>query len=239
MEGQPVDSRTGAPLNEAGGRRNWEMRWDPVAEKWVAQNRGAGWGEMGRPIDDPNPVRFDDRAGEHYDSGDAHRPGEANPHTPPETYERGSAEPGVDYRARAGDVDTPWRRYQEQISGWEATPDGRVPEYTMPDVLDPSRTVTFDGHVLRGEPPQEVFLEAKRGYEILDRSPDTPRARGIRQNLEEEVIRQYNVLPDNARLEWHVSTESGATAIRNAVINALREEGMDVDRIVIIATDST
>ncbi|MGO1977409.1 hypothetical protein [Brachybacterium tyrofermentans] len=190
MEGQPVDSRTGAPLNEAGGRRNWEMRWDPVAEKWVAQNRGAGWGEMGRPIDDPNPVRFDDRAGEHYDSGDAHRPGEANPHTPPETYERGSTEPGVDYRARAGDVDTPWRRYQEQISGWEATPDGRMPEYALPNPRNSSRQVSFDGHVYRGHPPQEVFLEAKRGYEyILDNAHHSERAVGVKVGIEKELVR--------------------------------------------------
>ena len=77
--GVPLDPRTGVPLNEAGGRRNWEMRWDPVDEKWVAQNRGAGWGESGPPIDDPDPVRFDPTAGHRYESGDAHYPGAPEP----------------------------------------------------------------------------------------------------------------------------------------------------------------
>ncbi|MFV0428281.1 MAG: GH-E family nuclease [Arachnia sp.] len=43
-KGDPVDPRTGEPLNltDAAGHRGWEMRWDPDAGDWAAQNRGSG-----------------------------------------------------------------------------------------------------------------------------------------------------------------------------------------------------
>lgn len=42
-EGRPVDHRDGRPLNtepRSDGSRGWEMRWDPEAKQWVAQNFG-------------------------------------------------------------------------------------------------------------------------------------------------------------------------------------------------------
>ena len=234
----PLDPRTGVPLNEAGGRRNWEMRWDPVDEKWVAQNRGAGWGESGPPIDDPDPVRFDPTAGHRYESGDAHYPGAPEPHTPPETYRAGGHEPGVEYKTRSSGVkDEGWRAYQEQISGLKPTADGRIPEITVPDPVTPERTVSFDGRTHRGDPPQEVYLEAKRGYEILDRAPYSQRAEGMRHNLLEELRRQMRVLPKGAELEWHVSTARGATTIRNIVDEYELINDVNFDELTIIATD--
>ena len=42
--GDPVDHRNGRPLllENAGGNRGWEMRYDPESGKWVAENRGSG-----------------------------------------------------------------------------------------------------------------------------------------------------------------------------------------------------
>lgn len=236
VDGHPVDPRTGAPLNEAGGRRNWEMRWDPEGEQWVARNRGHGWGEMGRPIDDPDPVLFDERAGERYDSKDPYRPGEPEQHTPPETYVRGSEDPGVKYVARSGDADTAWRQYQEQISGWAPTTDGRVPEYTVPDPFAPARSVDFDGHVLRGEPPQEVFLEAKHGYRILGEAPYTTQAQSMSSSIAKQFTSQMSVLPEGSKLEWHVSDPRGATAIRNIIHQVATEKGFDLSDVSIHTT---
>lgn len=110
-------------------------------------------------------------------------------------------------------------------------------EYTAPDPRDPSKAAFLGGRVLRGEPPQEVFLEAKRGYEILERYPNSLRAEGIRENLSKEAIRQLRILPDDAKLEWHVSTERGATAIRDTIEELSIERGLDVDQIAVIAAE--
>ena len=103
--------------------------------------------------------------------------------------------------------------------------------------MTPERTVSFDGRTLRGDPPQEVYLEAKRGYEILDRAPYSQRAEGMRHNLLEELRRQMRVLPKGAELEWHVSTARGATAIRNIVDEYELINDVNFDELTIIATD--
>jgi hypothetical protein len=47
-QGIPVDHRTGEPLYPDGENgRGWHMKWDPNAEKWVAENPGLGPGESG------------------------------------------------------------------------------------------------------------------------------------------------------------------------------------------------
>lgn len=105
--------------------------------------------------------------------------------------------------------------------------------------MNPKSSVVFDGHVYRGKPPQEIFLEAKRGYEILETSPYLDKSLSMKQNLSKEIIRQVKALPDGARLEWHVSTERGATAIRNVVIESLERLRLDVDQVAVIATEQS
>lgn len=209
-DGVRVDPRTGAPLvgdAPGTGSRRWVMYWDDVNGRWVAGNRGEGWGATSSryPAD-----TFDVDRGDGYASGDGTRPGDHPPgQVPPATTTAGSGETGHVHLARG----ERGMDYQLQISGYQRTPDGLVPEYQYADP-DTGRTVTFDGHTYRGEPPTEVFLEAKDGYGVLAYRPDSSIAQGVSRNLLAEVRAQLRVLPDGAVLEWHVSDPVGASAIR-------------------------
>jgi hypothetical protein len=155
---------------------------------------------------------FDPHQGLHYTSGDAHHPGIWPPQTPPSTWTPGSTNPGWHYIDRGPDKD--WMPYQEQISGAERLPDGRIPEYARVDP-DTGKTVNFDGHDIRGG--HEVYLDAKDGYSALATDPGRPWTQGMEQSILNEIPRQLRALPPGASLEIHVSDPSGAAAIRNLV----------------------
>jgi hypothetical protein len=72
--------------------------------------------------------------------------------------------------------------------------------------------VDFDGHVWRGQPPQEVFLEAKDGYGYVADSKSFPGARAL-EDFDDEASRQLDAIQQsspNAKLEWHYSSQEAA-----------------------------
>ncbi|SKU12219.1 Uncharacterised protein [Mycobacteroides abscessus subsp. massiliense] len=151
---------------------------------------------------------FDPHQGRHYTSGDPHYPGGWPPGTPESTWAKGDTDPGWHHINRG---ERPWMPYQEQISGAERLPDGRIPEYAQLNP-DTGKMVNFDGHTYRGD--QEVFLDAKDGYAKLATEPGKPWTNGMTDGLLKEVESQLGALPDGARLEIHVSDPTGAAAIR-------------------------
>ena len=213
----PIDPRTGAPLNEVtktlpNGEtrvvRHWEMQWDPDSQQWVGRNKGSGWGAGNEPLE--RPVSLDLEKAKEYASGDVTLPGGHPPRTPPETFDRATKTDGHEYKYR-GVEEKEWMKYQEQITGHTSPGDGRLVEYTVN--MDDGSTVSFDGRTERNG--QEVFLEAKDGYEVLYNDPKGTVAKDMAKNLEKQAKRQVKALPDGATLEWHCSTQKGATALRN------------------------
>jgi len=159
----------------------------------------------------PPPDAFDPHQGMHYNSGDPYHPGGWPPSTPDPTWTRGDTTPGWEYMNRG--PEKPWMPYQEQISGIERTPDGRIPEYVLVDP-DTGTPVRMDsGPIMRGD--QEVFLDAKREYAPLFKDPDAPWTANIREGLVNEAQRQLNALPDGAILEWHVANPQSAAIMRD------------------------
>ena len=229
VKGEHVDPRTGEPLVETtrdGRGRGWEMRYDPATKEWSAWNRGEGYGRAGKPLAFPE---YDPAVGRTYSSGDGKAPGEPHPHTPPETHDRATGTPGVEHVNRGNTSGAEnqkienWLRYQEQITGWKRGSDGKIPEYTLYDSNgDPVR---IDGPTWRGHPPQEVYLDAKRGYQRIYYDPAS--SKGIKDNLIAEAKRQLGVLPPGAKLEWHISTREGANAI-STILAKKRIRGIDV-----------
>ena len=229
-KGEHVDPRTGEPLVETtrdGRGRGWEMRYDPAAKEWSAWNRGDGYGRAGKPIAFPD---YNPAVGKTYSSGDGLAPGDPHPHTPPETYNRATGTPGVEHvnRGNTNGKENPkienWLKYQEQITGWKRNNKGEMPEYTLYD--SKGKPVRIDGRTWRGHPPQEVYLDAKRGYQRVYYDPT--HSEGMQQQLVDEAKRQRRVLPPGAKLEWHISSREGADAISRI----LEDEGIyDVDVI--------
>ncbi len=214
-KGEHVDPRTGEPLVETtrdGRGRGWEMRYDPASKEWSAWNKGDGYGRAGKPVAFPD---YDPAVGKTYSSGDGLAPGDPHPHTPPETHNRATGTPGVEHvnRGNTNGAENPkienWLKYQEQITGWKRNNKGEMPEYTLYD--SNGKPVRIDGRTWRGHPPQEVYLDAKRGYQRVYYDPAS--SKGIKDNLIDEADRQLGVLPPGAKLEWHISTREGADAI--------------------------
>ncbi|SKJ75580.1 transmembrane protein [Mycobacteroides abscessus subsp. abscessus] len=159
----------------------------------------------------PEPDVFDPHQGIHYPSGDPYHPGGWPPSTPEATWTKGDTTPGWEHMNRG--PDKPWMPYQEQITGIERTPDGRIPEYVLIDP-DTGAPVRMDsGPIMRGD--QEVFLDAKREYEPLFKYPDKDFTANIREGLVDEAQRQLNALPDGALLEWHVANPQSAAIMRD------------------------
>ena len=230
-KGEHVDPRTGEPLVETtrdGRGRGWEMRYDPATKEWSAWNKGDGYGRAGKPIAFPD---YDPAVGKTYSSGDGLAPGDPHPHTPPETHNRATGTPGVEHvnRGNTGGTENPkienWLKYQEQITGWKRNNKGEVPEYTLYD--SQGEPVRIDGRTWRGHPPQEVYLDAKRGYQILHHNPTHEKAVGIKGNLIDEANRQLGVLPPGAKLEWHISSREAADAI-SRILAKEKIYGVDV-----------
>ncbi|PVB10681.1 hypothetical protein DDJ71_25720 [Mycobacteroides abscessus] len=157
---------------------------------------------------------FDPHQGQHYTSGDPHYPGGWPPGTPESTWTKGDTDPGWHHINRG---ERPWMPYQEQISGAERLPDGRIPEYAQLNP-DTGKHVNFDGHTYRGD--QEIFLDAKDGYAKLATEPGKPWTDGMKDGLLKEVENQLGALPEGARLEIHVSNPMGAAAIRKLLDDA-------------------
>ncbi|WP_338569730.1 Tox-REase-5 domain-containing protein [Arachnia propionica] len=230
VKGEHVDPRTGEPLVETtrdGRGRGWEMRYDPATKDWSAWNKGDGYGRAGKPVAFPD---YDPAVGKTYSSGDGLAPGDPHPHTPPETHNRATGTPGVEHvnRGNTNGKENPkienWLKYQEQITGWKRNNKGEMPEYTRYD--SNGEPVRIDGRTWRGQPPQEVYLDAKRGYQRVYYDPT--HTKGMQQQLIDEAKRQRRVLPPGAKLEWHISSREGADAISRI----LEDEGIyDVDVI--------
>ena len=221
-KGEHVDPRTGEPLVETtrdGRGRGWEMRYDPATKEWSAWNKGDGYGRAGKPIAFPD---YNPAVGKTYSSGDGLAPGDPHPHTPPETHNRATGTPGVEHvnRGNTGGKENPkienWLKYQEQITGWKRNNNGEMPEYTLYD--SNGKPVRIDGRTWRGHPPQEVYLDAKRGYQRVYYDPAS--SKGIKDNLIDEADRQLGVLPPGAKLEWHISSREGADAISRILEDA-------------------
>ena len=228
-KGEHVDPRTGEPLVETtrdGRGRGWEMRYDPATKQWSAWNKGDGYGRAGKPIAFPD---YNPAVGKTYSSGDGLAPGDPHPHTPPETHNRATGTPGVEHvnRGNTGGKENPkienWLKYQEQITGWKRNNKGEMPEYTLYD--SKGKPVRIDGRTWRGHPPQEVYLDAKRGYQRVYYDPAS--SKGIKDNLIAEAKRQRRVLPPGAKLEWHISSREGADAI-SRILAKEKIYGVDV-----------
>ena len=76
--------------------------------------------------------------------------------------------------------------YQEQVTGVERLPDGRVPEYIVRDPAT-DHPVAFDGHLDASGSTPEKFEDAKDGYRSLVSDPGTPWARGMKATLLDEA----------------------------------------------------
>lgn len=229
VKGEHVDPRTGEPLVETtrdGRGRGWEMRYDPATKDWSAWNKGDGYGRAGKPVAFPD---YDPAVGKTYSSGDGLAPGDPHPHTPPETHNRATGTPGVEHvnRGNTNGKENPkienWLKYQEQITGWKRNNKGEMPEYTRYD--SNGEPVRIDGRTWRGQPPQEVYLDAKRGYQRVYYDPT--HTKGMQQQLIDEAKRQRRVLPPGAKLEWHISSREGANAI-STILAKKRIRGIDV-----------
>lgn len=167
------------------------------AEKQEAEDRRQ------RRVDKEIKFSVNKSDGKEYNSNLAKHPGDYPPHTPPNKN-------GIKYQNRS-DKDTKWKQYQEQISGWNRTDDGKIPEYVLPRAE--GRDVAFDGHTVRGKPPTEIFLEAKHGHKGLLYYAEKNWSQKAQDNIIAQVSRQLSVLPKGAQLEWHVSSREGAQAI--------------------------
>ncbi|WP_114203006.1 Tox-REase-5 domain-containing protein [Janibacter anophelis] len=108
--------------------------------------------------------------------------------------------------------------YQEQVTGIERLPDGRVPEYIVRDPAT-DHPVAFDGHESASGSTPEKFTDAKDGYTSLVTDPGTPWADGMTDSLLEQAERQSSAVPDGAVLEWSVSDPDSARAIRKLLNN--------------------
>jgi len=141
---------------------------------------------------------------------------------PPETHNRATGTPGVEHvnRGNTNGAENPkiekWLKYQEQITGWKRNNKGEMPEYTLYD--SKGKPVRIDGRTWRGHPPQEVYLDAKRGYQRAYYDPTN--TKGMQQQLIDEAKRQRRVLPPGAKLEWHISSREGADAISRILEDA-------------------
>ena len=112
--------------------------------------------------------------------------------------------------------------YQAQVSGVPKADDGSIMEYYLPWTKSDGELsqLSFDGHVWRGQPPEEIYLEAKDGYNfpIVNRPwPDAATRQLV--EWEDEAKRQLEAMEqagvvNEARLEWHFSDEKVADFMR-------------------------
>lgn len=169
------------------------------------------------------PLTLDDVRGATYGSGDIHRPGLDPTRTPAQTYLHGQSTHGWRPLGTSGSPDS--IAYQTQVTGVDRLPNGMRSEYTVMDAN--GNLVDYDGHVVRGKPPEEIFLEAKFGYHEFATDPNGQWAAERRDKVVSQARQQLDALPPGARLEWHVSDARGAAALKKLLIDQ-RLQGIDV-----------
>lgn len=117
--------------------------------------------------------------------------------------------------------------YRVQITGLLPNNHGEFLEYLLP--VNDYGGVAFDGFVRRGNPPVEIHLEGKYGYDVAaqDEAPaylsDRVRDQFVKQARAQ--LRVVRLRGRGGRVEWHFSQGAVADAVRNAFIL----EGLDVD----------
>ncbi len=129
--------------------------------------------------------------------------------------------PPVVRPARARRVETPVPvssgGYREQISGWLALPDGRVPVWKVPDGHPLSETgfVAFDGRTLRGPEQREVLLMAFDVDSVPEMRewPDTDASVVAGHRLRELALDQVRVKDPDAVVEWHFADQGTAEGV--------------------------
>lgn len=128
----------------------------------------------------------------------------------PEVVEVGESRSLVDLEEEGEPVD-PGELYRQQISGWLPSDEGDVPLWVQPE-SSMQIPVRFIGHTMRGD--TEVFLHAVWGNERFG-DPEDDLAVLSASRLLSVASWQLEVLPAGAVLEWHASTSSAATGLRN------------------------
>jgi hypothetical protein len=142
-----------------------------------------------------------------YASKDPVRPGDWPPHAVQAG--QAGADGGQWTHLLSRDQTKAWAEYQAQITGIDAPAGKGLMEYR---VEGPARDVDFDGMTMRGQPPQQVFLEAKDGYASAFDGSQWDRLADIqRQKWLKEATAQLEALPDGAALEWHFSDPLAAS----------------------------
>lgn len=182
--------------------------------------RGHGDGDS-----DGSSNHHDSTPGANYASGDPNYPGTHPPGRPRVGDSDGGPGSWQEINRREGK----WQEYQEQITGSQGD-SGRPIEYV---VERDGVTVDYDGRTVRdGQPPSEVYLEAKGETPIFsDKNADKPWAQsGQAKQLDRDVSqieRQLDNMPDGGTLEWHVADRAHADMLRERA----EAEGLDVDII--------
>ena len=109
--------------------------------------------------------------------------------------------------------------YQAQISGVPRADGEKTMEYLTPFTEADGSTgeIMVDGHVWRGQPPEEIFLEAKDGYNFpIIRRPWGNAAKDQLDDFTDEAIRQVEAARQaGGRVEWHFSDEDVANWMRD------------------------
>lgn len=169
---------------------------------------------------EPSPTSHGTQTGDH--------PGPGSGHNFAQEYDRPGRDPSI--QPTPGDDDDSagtwtsmnrgeyqhWMGHQEWITGVVRDAEGNILEYLVPRAV--GKPVEFDGHVYRGHPPLEVFLEAKDGYGYLANAkiPDVAKGDQIRHFLDQArnqtaVLREHGI---SATVEWHFSDFEAAEFTR-------------------------
>ena len=140
-------------------------------------------------------------------------PGRVPPSTPTVGDADGGAGAWVKTQSRGAGAD-----YQERITGVLRNPDGTTTEYRLAYDQNAKGYVDFDGHVWRGQPPEEVFLDAKDGYTklLIDQPWAEARSSQLDKFLKEAQAQLGAIRGSGSegRMEWHFSSEESARIVQ-------------------------
>ncbi|MCA4997624.1 hypothetical protein HWD35_23150 [Tsukamurella tyrosinosolvens] len=233
----PVPERAATSGTDAAKTADTPAASDQTPTTATSTDKVSGDAEPGaRPVEvephsrEPRPAQpapprdeFDPQQGARYNSGDPYHPGGWPPSTPAATWTKGDTTPGWEHMNRG--PEKPWMHYQEQITGIQRTPDGRIPEYVLINPETGAHVRMDSGPIMRGD--QMVFIDAKREYAPLFKYPSADWVDNIKTDLLMEAQRQLDALPEGAILEWHVANPQSAAIMREL----LESRGLDVDVI--------
>lgn len=114
-------------------------------------------------------------------------------------------------------VPVPSGGYREQITGWLALPDGRVPVWKVPDPHPRSESgfVAFDGRTLRGAEQREVLLMAFDLDSVPEMRewPNSEASVVAGHRLRELALDQVRVKDPAAVVEWHFADQGTAEGV--------------------------